>query len=92
MKGKGLKGHDNTKIIHIEDLVPIDDVRGGSGRILFGERGDLSHNCTFPPAERHMGMASRLCPGFMRALVAGWRWCIQRIVVWRGSRWFYNKR
>ncbi|MGA1844529.1 MAG: hypothetical protein ACMUIS_08210 [bacterium] len=92
MKGKGFKGHDNTTIIHIEDLVPIDDVRGGSGRILFGERGDLSRTSLLSRAQRGMGIVSCRHPGFMYILAAGWRWCLRRVIMRRGGRRSENKR
>jgi len=83
MKGKGFKGNDETGIIHIEDLAPIDDVKGGSGSILFGERGDLSHTCALPHTQSGIGSVSCRCPGFMRPFAACWRWCLKRVSWWR---------
>ncbi|MGA1795320.1 MAG: hypothetical protein ACMUIL_05600 [bacterium] len=92
MRGKGFKGKDETKVIHIEDLVPIDDVRGGSGRILFGERGDLSHTSPFSRGQRGMEIVSCRRPGFMHILAAGWRWCLRRVIMRRGGRRAEHKR
>jgi len=79
MRENRFKGNAEKGIIHIEDLVPIDDVRGGSGRILFGERGDLSHTHAFPHIQSGIGSVSCRCPGFISPFAACWRWCLKRV-------------
>ena len=42
MRNKNIEKTGKRGIILLEDLAPIKDVKGGSGKILFGERVDLT--------------------------------------------------